>query len=405
MAELNKIEQYNKGAIFPSNYDETYIATKHISKEPLAIPNDVSEKLKKAIDAKNLYFGDDTVLNEILIGIIKGNIILQGPPGTGKTTLAKILCDVFNTSSTEITAISDWTTYDTIGGIQPTVDENGNETFDGKNGLIVNAILKSCNTILQNKNPDNEENNVQADWLIIDELNRCEIDKVFGDLFTAFGNDDVSIEKKISLWFHKNPNKKELYIPNKFRIIGAMNNTDKDFVFNISQGLSRRFTFITILPPNEQHFSNEIENAKKISEEKALKKLSGFKYNIDTTVFNNILTSSEFKNADNLINLLLKQIRYNHEGDDSYLGFQLGTAQIIDLYESIFIALIVTNYNQSSDKNNLITDIIDSQISNKIIPQLDGFDYSKLTSFIKCITNDNKYKVLSKTISNLAKLV
>lgn len=251
MATLNKIDQYNKGNMFPENYNETYIATQYICKDTLKIPNNIIDLLKNKIEEKNLYFGDDSVLQEIITGIIKGNIILQGPPGTGKTTLAKIICEVFNTSYTEITAISDWSTYDTIGGIQPVIDSNNNETFDGKNGLIVDAILKSCNTILEN---EKYSGNFTADWLIIDELNRCEIDKVFGELFTVFGNDDISQIKKINLPFYKNENKKEIYIPNKFRIIGTMNDVDKDFVFNISQGLSRRFSFISIYPPTEDHF-------------------------------------------------------------------------------------------------------------------------------------------------------
>lgn len=31
MANVNKIEQYNKGTVFPDSYEETYLATKHIS--------------------------------------------------------------------------------------------------------------------------------------------------------------------------------------------------------------------------------------------------------------------------------------------------------------------------------------------------------------------------------------
>lgn len=89
MANVNKIEQYNKGTVFPDSYEETYLATKHISDVKLAIPSDIFAKLKQKIEEKGLYFGDDSVLRNIIAGIIKGNIILQGPPGTGKTTLQK----------------------------------------------------------------------------------------------------------------------------------------------------------------------------------------------------------------------------------------------------------------------------------------------------------------------------
>ena len=395
MATLNKIDQYNKGNMFPENYNETYIATQYICKDTLKIPNNIIDLLKNKIEEKNLYFGDDSVLQEIITGIIKGNIILQGPPGTGKTTLAKIICEVFNTSYTEITAISDWSTYDTIGGIQPVIDSNNNETFDGKNGLIVDAILKSCNTILEN---EKYSGNFTADWLIIDELNRCEIDKVFGELFTVFGNDDISQIKKINLPFYKNENKKEIYIPNKFRIIGTMNDVDKDFVFNISQGLSRRFSFISIYPPTEDHFIDEIKNAKIVASKKAIRKI-----NNDSFILTDIINSSTFKNNENIIIDLLKRIRYKK--DDSFLGLPLGTAQIIDLYESIFISIYVSDYKNSNSKEVMLKSIIDSQIANKIVPLLNGYDYTKLSDFINNFKSTSQFSFLIKTQVNLENLL
>ena len=178
MANLDQIEQFNKGNIFPEEYNLTYLATKHIVAKGIDIPEHVLELLKSKILEKGLYFGNDDVLSEIVTGLIKGNIILQGPPGTGKTTLAKIICEVFNVDYDEATAISDWTTYDTIGGLQPDFDGN-NEILTGKNGCIVESILHCCNTVVKKEHYNGDK---QASWLILDELNRCEIDKVFGEL-------------------------------------------------------------------------------------------------------------------------------------------------------------------------------------------------------------------------------
>ena len=111
-------------------------------------------KFKEKIDEKGLYFGDDSVLRNIIAGIIKGNIVLQGPPGTGKTTLAKIICDVFDVSYTEATANSDWTTYDSIGGLQPTANDEGQEVIVGKNGYVVSSVLECCDLIVKNENDD-----------------------------------------------------------------------------------------------------------------------------------------------------------------------------------------------------------------------------------------------------------
>lgn len=260
MASINTIEKYNDGSLVPENYDDTYIATKHIQEEPLIIEAHIVDKLKDAVNAAGLYFDDDDLYKEIVAGLLRGNIILQGPPGTGKTTLASIICDVFKTDKDVVTAVSDWTTYDTIGGYQPAVDDEGNEIIAGKNGRVIESVKNCCETVLKNKHYAGDN---QAIWLVIDELNRCEIDKVFGDLFTAFGSDKAE-NRKIPLWFNDDPNKKTIYVPQRFRIIGLMNNFDKNFVFDLSHGLARRFTIISVLPPIESKFAEEIKKCKEI---------------------------------------------------------------------------------------------------------------------------------------------
>lgn len=116
-----------------------------------------------------------------------------------------------------ITAIDDWTTFDTIGGYFPSVDEEGHEIVVGKNGKIVNSVVECCNTIIdcEKRESTNKKNNVkkQASWLVIDELNRCEIDKIFGDFLTIFGGSDDYSDKIITLEFQSVPAKRELCIP------------------------------------------------------------------------------------------------------------------------------------------------------------------------------------------------
>ena len=140
----------------------TYIATKHIQALPLVLVDDLVKKLEKAVSDAGLFFDDEDLLKEIAAGLIKGNVILQGPPGTGKTTLAAIICEVFDVKYDVITAVSDWTTYDTIGGLQPSVDDEGNEIIIGKNGRIVESIINCCNTVLEKEHHSGEK---QASWL------------------------------------------------------------------------------------------------------------------------------------------------------------------------------------------------------------------------------------------------
>lgn len=402
MANLDQIEQFNKGNIFPEDYSLTYVATKHISAKAVSIPGNVLDKLKSKIKEKGLYFGNDDVLSEIVTGLVKGNIILQGPPGTGKTTLAKIICEVFNVDYDEATAISDWTTYDTIGGLQPDFDGK-NEILTGKNGCIVESVLHCCNTVVKNEYYSGDK---QASWLILDELNRCEIDKVFGELFTVFGSDSLSAQKSIRLWYEKDENKKRIYIPNRYRVIGAMNNIDKNFVYDISQGLSRRFTFIEILPPEEEYFDDEVKNAKTQSQKRVREKISAYGgVNVDDSYYARVNGNAAFVSAESDLKELIRHIRYAKDDDASYLGLPIGTAQIIDAYETAFITFIMGEHKIDEMRKDEFIAVFDSVIASRIIPQMDGFDYMKLNSFYTAISEKPVFSGFQKTKRAIYKLV
>lgn len=392
MANLDKIEEYNKGTVFPENYNDTYLATKHVQQYPLEVIHDIVGELKEAVDDAGLYFDDDDMLKEIATGLIRGNIILQGPPGTGKTTLAAIICKVFNVKHEVITAVSDWTTYDTIGGLQPSVDDEGNEVITGKNGRIVESIIECCNTVLAKEKYTGVE---QASWLVVDELNRSEIDKVFGDLFTVFGSDDVD-KRKMPLWFENDPNKKILYVPRRYRILGLMNNFDKNYVFDLSHGLARRFTIISVLPPKEDKFDQEIQNCKDIIAQRLPEKIDKIgTLSLTDTYIKSLFADTIFQSNEKILLDLLKSIRY--ETNDG-LGLQFGTAQIIDLYENIVIQMILDDYTSiTTDKDNQMHRILDAAVNDRIMPQVDGADYHKLKKFIKTTDEDSKYEWFEKT--------
>jgi 5-methylcytosine-specific restriction enzyme B len=407
MEKVEEIKAFNDGTVFPIDYSSTYLATEHIQKLNLEIPEDIIDILRKKFQERDFFLDDDRILRDIAVGLINGNIILQGPPGTGKTTIAAMICEAFNVDYGIITAVTDWTTYDTIGGYQPAVNEEGEEVIVGKNGRIVESILECCNTVLNNKEYGGKN---QAKWLIADELNRSEIDKVFGDLFTAFGSEDLT-KRQINLWFENNKDKKSLFIPNRYRLIGVMNNIDKNFVFDLSQGLSRRFTFITINPPKYKEFENEINKVKTIVTKKLNEKLNDLDgFNVNEEYINKIYTDSEFIEHEKILCNFLKRVRYSNAAEDSvaYLGLPIGTAQIIDIYETILINLKLTDYinmKEKKDKMELLATIIDSVLTSRIVPQMDGFIYERLVSFFNGLKADKEFSVFKDTINTIANFV
>lgn len=221
-------------------------------------PEILESKLKSFAIAKS-------TVNQLCASLNAGkNIILDGTPGTGKTELAI----KFATAASDhnfidgyilTTATSDWSTFDTIGGLMP--NEKGELFFYP--GKFLDAIA-------ENK------------WLIIDEINRADIDKAFGQLFTVLSKQDVELPYKendnpikIKLWdenYSKYDEKKATYyIGNNWRIIGTMNVDDKDSLFDLSYAFMRRFMFIEVDLPDETEYKRLIRMwSNDLSEEYAI---------------------------------------------------------------------------------------------------------------------------------------
>lgn len=404
MVDIRKL--VSDGKLVEESMNISYKAADDIAGEKIEIPTDVINTFKQKLNENHIFLNDDDVICDIISGIIRGNIVLQGPPGTGKTAISKVICDTFNVNQNIITAIEDWTSYDTIGGLFPTVDNFGHEVVAGRNGLIVKSIVDCCNTItkqkLQKGGHITSGGEQQATWLVVDELNRAEIDKVFGELFTVFGSSDFHSEKKLSLWFHQDTEKKELAMPDRFRIIGTMNNVDKQFINDMSSALIRRFTFISILPPAITDFSEEMQVIRDSLANRIVSKISKYEtQDIDEAYINSILNNTDFVNVQNLVCELLKHVRYDDDGINEntkieYLGLQIGSAQIKDLLEATVFKIII----QQDTSIESIQKAFDSSFSNIIIPlmldhSVERIGYFK-EYFYKCFAGDYSWMEKSK---------
>ena len=174
------------------------------------------------------------------------NIILTGPPGTGKSKLAKQICESFNVEYRMTTAIADWSTYETIGGYK--MNKDSSLYFD--EGVFLSCFKDS-------------KNEVKNEWLIIDEMNRADIDKAFGVFFSALTGDNINLsfkadnDKNVELINERNITSvkdiepHQYLIPKDWRMIGIINTSDKASLFEMSYAFMRRFAFIPVPIPKK----------------------------------------------------------------------------------------------------------------------------------------------------------
>ena len=179
------------------------------------------------------------------------NQILYGVPGTGKTFLtaayAVAICDNQPLRETPdkkrykqlcddgrikfVTFHQSYSYEDFIEGIKPTIT-NGNISYEVKAGIF----KKFCDDA-RNKN-----------WnfvFIIDEINRGNISKIFGELITLI-EDDKREELSVTLPYSQ----EEFTVPKNVYIIGTMNTADRSIAL-LDTALCRRFNFVEMMPRPE----------------------------------------------------------------------------------------------------------------------------------------------------------
>jgi len=186
------------------------------------------------------------------------NVILYGPPGSGKTVLSKIVSEKYlgKNAYSLYTVHSGTDYYDLICRIVPQINGDGNLVYSKEPRFLLDALLS-------------------GKVLILDEINRTQIDTALGIFFTYLERDHRISDAEQIREILKKETDEELEINDlraklsDFRIIGTLNVYDKTFLFKLGDALKRRFTFIEITTKKDlieklassEEFKKEFMNA------------------------------------------------------------------------------------------------------------------------------------------------
>lgn len=194
----------------------------------------------------------------------KKNIILQGPPGVGKTFSAKRLAYSLMGQIDEnriefIQFHQNYSYEDFIMGYKPKEDGS----FELKEGVFYKFCKKA-------------ENDPERDYyFIIDEINRGNISKIFGELLMLIEKDYRAPKAYVRLAY----NDERFSVPSNLYIIGMMNTADRSLAM-IDYALRRRFGFYDMTP--------------------------GF----ETEGFQNFIAAVDKKNGDDVFENLISEVKY-----------------------------------------------------------------------------------------------
>lgn len=190
---------------------------------------------------------EQRLLEQLAAAVSAGkHILFIGPPGTGKTELAVALARAARTEGYceglfTVTASADWTTFDTIGGYAMQRDH----TLEFRPGAFLRALG-------------------EQKWLLIDEINRADVDRAFGELMTVLsgqGTDthyELGDGRQVSIGPEEH---RTFQVPPSFRVLATMNVWDKASLFRLSYAVQRRFAVVTVGLPDDSTYMAILDHA------------------------------------------------------------------------------------------------------------------------------------------------
>lgn len=245
--ELERMEYFQnpQGSLFKLTRGEYDFILDMIREENPVSTDAAIDAYTKSDFLDEVYMTEKRYENLVAVLRNKKNIILQGAPGVGKTFAARRLAWSMmgeqDDSRIEFVQFHQNYSYeDFMMGYKPVEDG-----FELKYGIFYRFCQKAANQ------PDKEF------FFIIDEINRGNMSKIFGELLMLIEKDYRGTKATLAY------NGLSFSVPKNLYIIGMMNTADRSLAM-IDYALRRRFSFFEVEPGFDSegfiHYQNGLNN-------------------------------------------------------------------------------------------------------------------------------------------------
>ena len=185
---------------------------------------------------KETYLTPEFLENIVSLLEDKKQVIFQGPPGTGKTYVAQALAKHLAGSEDRVTLVQFHPSYayeDFVRGYRPALLQSGQPGFELQDGPLLRAAEQA------------RQDEGEKHFLIIDEINRGNLAKVFGELYylLEYREEGVTLQ-------YRRADEETFSLPTNLYVIGTMNTADRSIAL-VDLALRRRFYFVEFHPDVE----------------------------------------------------------------------------------------------------------------------------------------------------------